>query len=215
MIDLPEKVDDSVFPRDIAKSLNGLIDLAGRAFEVRLIESRDPRASRFEVSNNKVVLLIPNSIGAGAGNQGAFSLISLDGNGNLILSPGTVNQLMMNDPFVPVTCSVGLTYINLHCATSSYQVNNVTLQASGSPAVPAPALKGAPPLSFDVSIGIVKGTSSALGNSFKYYPVWPVGFNVSAIPKPWIQTDRSSPSPGQTFQETWYSWDAVAAYEPL
>lgn len=165
----------------------------------------------FDTADGQRLAALARPFGPAAATGGPFSLISLSSSGELILSPGTVNQLLINDPFSALSCSGSLTYIKIHCTTSSYQVNDATLEASSTPATPAPALKGAPPLEFDVTIGIVASD----GTSFTYYPTWPKGFNVIAKPQVWLATDRDSPDPGQTFQETWYSWDIAAAYDPL
>ena len=145
-----------------------------------------------------------------ASEGGPFTLVSLDTSGNLTLGPGTVNGLVPSNPFNSISCPGTLTYVSLLCQTDSNQVNQVAWQTGATPPAPPLALKGAAPTTFSVLIGIVKRVTSGTTTSYQWWRIWPLDFNVVAIPQPWISTDRTDPQPGQTPQETWYSWSIVA-----
>lgn len=145
-----------------------------------------------------------------AAQGGPFVLVSLDGSGNLLLGPGTVNGLVPSNPFSPISCPGNLTFVSLRCQTDSFQVNTAAWNAGTTPPTPPLAIKGAPPTQFDVLIGIVKQITNGTTTSYQWFRIWPVNFNVVAIPQPWIGTDRDDPEPGQTPQETWYTWSVVA-----
>ena len=139
---------------------------------------------------------------------GPFHFISLDSLGMLRLAPGTVNQLIPDNPLDPIDCSAaGITHVKLACGTASNQVNQAVWVADGTPAVPPLAIKGSPPTDFEVEIAMVENLG---GGQFVFYRVWPNGYNVVASPVEWILTDRSMPTPSQTLTEIWYSWDIHA-----
>ena len=144
----------------------------------------------------------------GSANPGPFDFVSIDGSGNLTIFPGTVNQLIIDNPTTPVAVGGGaLTYVVINCNTDGSQVTSAAYGATSSPPAPPVAVKGGLPSSFVVTLGFVV-TSGGAGTLFK---TWPHGCNVAAVPQAWILTDRASPAPGQTLQEQWYTWNIVAA----
>ncbi len=148
-----------------------------------------------------------NTVGAQIDN-GPFDFISLTGAGLLSIYPGTINQLLPSNPLNTIDCSGGATtYIKLHCETDSNQVNSAAYMADSTAPVPPVASKGAPPTSFDVLLGFITKTTVGPNTTYTRYKVWPHAMNIVATPVVWIMTDRSSPAPNQTLQETWYSWD--------
>jgi hypothetical protein len=153
---------------------------------------------------------LPGGSGGASAPLGPFAKKTLTSTGQLTLTPGTVNGLVPSNPFDPIDCSGStVTHVKLHCTTSSYQVNGAAWMANGTPATPPPAIKGAPPSTFDVTIGLVLKVSSTI---YQYFPVWPIGFDVVATPIQWILTDRDMPEPGQSSHDIWYSWRCDANY---
>lgn len=144
----------------------------------------------------------------GSTSPGPFDFVSIDGSGNLTIFPGTVNQLIVDNPTTPVAVGSGaLTYVTINCNTDGSQVTSAAYGTSTSPPAPPVAVKGGLPSSFVVTLGFVVTS----GGTSTLYQTWPQGCNVAAIPQAWILTDREDPEPGQTLQEQWYTWNIIAA----
>lgn len=142
---------------------------------------------------------------------GPFDLISLGTDGKLYLHPGTVNQLIPDNPFDAIDCSGNdTTYVSLRCRTEGQQINQAEYQTQSTPFKPPAAVKGAAPSEFDVTLYIVVRT----GTTYTAYKTWPKHSNINATPTPWITTDRDNPQPGQLLTEQWWTWQAVAANAP-
>jgi len=121
---------------------------------------------------------------------GPFDFTSIDGMGNLTIFPGTVNNLLISNPFSTVSCSAqNLSYITVSCQCSQNQVNLASYSVVGTPPAPPIATLGAPPQTFSVLIGLVNKSSS--GKSYTLYKTFSQG-NIIANPLPWIQTDKTS-----------------------
>lgn len=60
-----EYVEANKFPRDVRDTLNDLVERDGRIWEVRPAEANSIQGARFEISDDRVVLILPRSVVTG------------------------------------------------------------------------------------------------------------------------------------------------------
>lgn len=141
----------------------------------------------------------------GTGNDITHPFTStLDGD-NVVVQPGTINQLLPSNMFSTLTMGVGNPYyLLLNAGSDGKSVTSATLSLATSLSAPLlPTTSGSAPTAFKVLLAVITGTTPN-------WTLYQIGLgNITALPKQVLLIPKGSVTPGTEPFDRWWTWAII------